>query len=382
MGPVSTDICELANGFAERGHDTILADIRGGEPRPHLHARIRLLELTSVPRGLVGSEPRSTVVGMLRRLHNCNRLMKELTSSLNLSSANVVHFHWPLPAFFALRLYGLGSVCYTAHTPTWSLAGVGRSPIANLMACVERDVIRRSHLSVGLGTYLAVAVPAGNVVTIPNGINLGDWPPLSRAEARQALGIGDNEFVVLFAGRISRVKGVDTLLEAVRLVAPQVPELNVHIVGPLSGSFDARDEHVHSYAQEMLGLARDLPVRFLGFINNREIQFRQHLAAADLFVLPSRSEPQGKVVLEALAMGTPVIGSATGGIPDMVSSDVGYLFIPGDAADLAARIREAHERPQKLREMQNQARPRVQAHYTWDAIADRHLAAFREASMA
>jgi glycosyltransferase involved in cell wall biosynthesis len=104
--------------------------------------------------------------------------------------------------------------------------------------------------------------------------------------------------------------------------------------------------------------------------------FKQYVAGADVMVVPSRREPQGLVVLESLAMGTPVIGSATGGIPDMVSSDVGYLFPPGDAAALAACIRDAHDNPHRLRNMRLASRSRVQAHYSCEEMADRYLAAF------
>jgi glycosyltransferase involved in cell wall biosynthesis len=114
----------------------------------------------------------------------------------------------------------------------------------------------------------------------------------------------------------------------------------------------------------------------LGFISNRDARFRQYIASADLSVVPSRLEPQGLVVLESLAMGTPVVGSNTGGIPDMVTPDVGYVFPPADAVALAACIRDASENPQRLRGMYLSARARVQAGYSWDSIADRYLAAF------
>jgi hypothetical protein len=248
------------------------------------------------------------------------------------------------------------------------------------MTWVERDVIRRSRMCVGFGRYLADAVPEANVVIIPNGLDLEAWPPLARSEARQALGIGEHEFVLLFVGRISPVKGVDMLLDAVGRVAPSLPDLRVQVIGPLSGSIDTRDEHVHPYARSMLELAQGLPVQFLGFISNRELKFRQHLAAADAFVLPSRSEPQGMVVLEALAMGTPVIASATGGIPDMIASDVGFVFEPGNSTALADCIRRAHERPEELRAMRSAARASVTLRYSWDSVADRHLAGFKQCS--
>jgi glycosyltransferase involved in cell wall biosynthesis len=151
-------------------------------------------------------------------------------------------------------------------------------------------------------------------------------------------------------------------------------------VGPLSGSFDTRDETVTDYAREMMKLAQDLPARFVGFVNSRTGNFRSYLVAADVFVLPSRREPQGLVVLEAMAMGTPVIGSATGGIPDMVSADVGYLFPPGDANALAACLEKANADSEALATMRKNARSRVEKLYSWDQAASRYLAAFQQAT--
>jgi glycosyltransferase involved in cell wall biosynthesis len=235
-------------------------------------------------------------------------------------------------------------------------------------------------MAVGFGNYLADAVPEANVVVIPNGLDLEMWPELERAKARRSLGIPEHEFVLLFAGRIAHVKGVDILLDAVGLVASSLPDLSVYMIGPLSGSLDRADEYVHPFARSMLERAKGLPVKFVGFINNRELKFREYLAAADVFVLPSRLEPQGVVVLEALAMGTPVIGSATGGVPDMISSDVGSLFEPENATHLADRIRQAHERPEELRAMRAAARARVQLNYSWVTAADRYLAGFEQFS--
>ena len=195
---------------------------------------------------------------------------------------------------------------------------------------MERQAIRGSRLTIALGDYLARSVPDADITTIPNGIAANEWDVIDRSNARRVLGIDERAFVVLFVGRIAHVKGVDILLDAVKSLAPSLTNLRAFAIGSLSGSFDTRDDHLDPYAQQLLEAARGLPVQFLGFISNRTLEFRQYLAAADVTVVPSRHEPQGNVVLESLIMGTPVIGSDTGGIPDMVSADVGYLFRPGD----------------------------------------------------
>ncbi len=295
--------------------------------------------------------------------------------------------HSPELAFLLQRIHGIRGM-YTAHTPVWSLRQSGPGTVemrrprwrgrlyARFLTWVEQEVIRRASLTVGLGSYLKSSMPSEAVVTIPNGVDFNSWRPLDKSAARAALNIAAEDFVVVFTGRIAHVKGIDVLLSAVRLLAKNIPNLRVFIIGSLSGSFDGQDRHVEPYARSMLQSAGDLPVRFLGFISNREARFRQYMAAADLSVVPSRLEPQGLVVLEALAMGIPVVGSDTGGIPDVVTPDIGYLFPPADPTALAACIRDAHGHPQRLHNMQLSARARVQANYSWENVADRYLAAF------
>jgi glycosyltransferase involved in cell wall biosynthesis len=386
MGPVSTDILELANRFAERGHEVVLIDIVSAAPRELLHEKVKLVEITGVAESLSQSATGNRVERFLRPWSNSYRYVRALFSHAEALGADVVHFHSHLPAFFAQRLYG-ARTAYTAHTPLWALpepreSGARRraarfSLLSHLHDLIEKSVIRRSDVAVGLGGYLADSAPGANVATIPNGLDCKNWPPVDRASARTALGLRAEDFVVVFAGRIHAEKGIDVLLEAVRQVAPSMPRLNVRILGPLSGSFDSRDESVTDYARALMSSSQGLPVRFMGFISNREPEYRSHLAAADVFVLPSRREPQGMVVLEAMAMGTPVIGSATGGIADMISPEVGYLFAPGDAGALAARIREAND-AEMLARMGKNARARVEKLYTWEHAASRYLDEFEK----
>ena len=386
MGPVSTDILELANRFAERGHEVVLIDVVSRAPRDLLHDKVKLVELAGVAES-VQSGSGNRAERFLRPWSNCYRYVRAFLSRADVAGADIVHFHSHLPAFFAQRLYGVRTA-YTAHTPLWALPAPresgarGRaarfSPLSHLHDLIEKSVIRRSDVAVGLGGYLADAVPGANVATIPNGLDCKNWPRVDRASARTALGLQAEEFVVAFAGRIHQEKGIETLLEAVRLVAPSMPRLNVRILGPLSGSFDSRDEPVTGYARALMSSSQGLPVRFMGFISNWDPEFRSYLAAADVFVLPSRREPQGMVVLEAMAMGTPVIGSATGGIADMISPDVGYLFAPGDARALAARLREANDDAEALARMGRNARARVEKLYSWEHATTRYLDEFEK----
>ena len=386
MGPVSTVISELANRFVEQGHGVTLTDVAAQASRDLLDGRVRVVEHPGTAESSIQSV-RNPAARWLRDWSNSYRYVSALVPLAK--DADVVHFHSALPALIAQRIFGMRTA-YTAHTPLWSLPQPTKggpngarkrfSPLTRLPEFIEKSVIRRSRVAIGLGAYVANSVPGANVATIPNGLDCKTWAPIDRESARAALGFAKDEFVVVFAGRILAEKGVDVLLQAVRLVAPSIPRLAVRLLGPLSGSFDRRDETVTDYAREMMNLAKDLPARFVGFVNSRTGNFRSYLAAADVFVLPSRREPQGLVVLEAMAMGTPVIGSATGGIPDMVSADVGYLFPAGDADALAACLQKADADRERLATMREHARARVELLYSWEQAASRYLAAFQQAA--
>jgi glycosyltransferase involved in cell wall biosynthesis len=387
MGPVSTVTCELSNRFAARGHDVTLVDFQSEARRAHLHPAIRVVELTP-PSARPSSEGApGRIRELLETWSRAYRFARYLPGQIDLARADIVHMHSPNLGFLLQRMCRLNGI-YTAHTPVWSMpdsggdAGKKRKPTlrgklySRFVAEVEKKLIRSSTLTVGLGSYLQDAMPGAAVTTIPNGLDLSSWVPVERTAARQALNINPKDFVVTFTGRISHIKGVDVLLSAIRLLADKIPHLKVFVIGSLSGTFDGRDSYVDPYAQAMIGSARALPVNFLGFINNRDARFRQYIAAADVSVVPSRQEPQGLIVLESLALGTPVIGSNTGGIPSMVTPESGYLFTPGDAVALAGCIQDAFDKPQQLKAMQRAARARVESAFSWDSVADRYLAAF------
>jgi len=392
MGPVSTVTCELSNRFAARGHDVTLVDFRSDNQRALLHSAVRVVELTRPPAGPTSEGAPNRIRELIQTWSRSYRFARHLSGRIDLARADVVHMHSPDLGFLLQRMHGIRGV-YTAHTPVWSLpqggqadggahTGQKRKPTlrgrlyGRFVVEIEKKLIRSSALTVGLGSYLQEAMPGASISTIANGLDLNSWVPVERSTARQALQIDPKDFVVVFTGRIAHIKGVDVLLSSIRLLAQKIPNLKVFIIGSLSGSFDARDRYVDPYARSMMDSARGLPVEFLGFISNREARFRQYMAAADLSVVPSRLEPQGLVVLESLALGTPVIASNTGGIPAMVTPDVGSLVAPGDAIELAGCLQDAFENPQHLQAMQRAARARVESVYSWDSVADRYLAAF------
>jgi glycosyltransferase involved in cell wall biosynthesis len=134
------------------------------------------------------------------------------------------------------------------------------------------------------------------------------------------------EKVVLFVGHPFRLKGVDLLIDAFRAVAPRHPEWKLKILGwyPDDRELMARIAGHPAIVRHPSVLPSEMP---------------DHVGRCGIFVLPSRTEAMGRVLLEAAACAKPRVGSDLEGIPTVIRDGVdGLLFRPGDAADLASRL--------------------------------------------
>jgi glycosyltransferase involved in cell wall biosynthesis len=144
----------------------------------------------------------------------------------------------------------------------------------------------------------------------------------ARKRVRSRLGIDESAFCLLFVGRLTREKGVPDLMEAFRRLVPAFPSLHLLLVGPDEDGFD------HS--------VQDTPnVHRVGYTQVVE----EYMAAADVFCLPSYREGFGLVLIEAGAVGLPVVASRIYGITDAVAEgETGLLHRPGDVTDLVGKL--------------------------------------------
>jgi glycosyltransferase involved in cell wall biosynthesis len=197
----------------------------------------------------------------------------------------------------------------------------------------------------------------GRVFEIPNSlVPHRVLPPAEVARLRAELGAGPGDFLVGGVGRLARSKGFDSLVRA--FLAADPPGARLAIIG------DGRER------RRLERLARGR-VRFTGFRANAKDYFQ----AFDLFVCPSRSEPMGRVILEALDAGTPVLATAANGPAEILGRYPGVLVPIDDVTALAAQIKQfAAARPPRLR-------PDLGPHDVL-CVASRILAAYRELVLA
>lgn len=196
---------------------------------------------------------------------------------------------------------------------------------------------------------------------IPNGLDVALFAPAPRAEARAVLGVSCEARVLLFVADDigSPFKGFAVLAEAVARIARDEP-VELLVVG--------RGEFVPM---------PPVPVRRLGYVGDDR---RRALAysAADLFVCASTQDNFPSTVLESLACGTPVVGFAAGGVPDMLTADTGVLVSPGDSAALGAAIIELLRNPERRVLMAGACRRRAVAEYALEVQAVRYQQLYRQ----
>ena len=179
--------------------------------------------------------------------------------------------------------------------------------------------------------YRVMGVPEEKIAVIPNGIDLSEYDDLPPKNSfKKKLGIDDNKKIILYLGRIHRIKGIDVLVKAFAKVIEKWDDVRLVVVGPDDG-----------YLGELEALIKALKIEDNALIlgplygNNKLKAYID----ADVYVLPSRYEIFGMTVLEAYACGKPVVASRLGGLMDLVVDGVtGYLFEPGDVEQLAKYI--------------------------------------------
>ena len=306
------------------------------------------------------------------------------------AGADLVHSHtWyaNFAGFTAKRLHGIPHVV-TAHSleplRPWKAEQLGGG--YRLSSWVERAAFEDADaviaVSEGMRRDILRAYPSiepDRVEVVYNGIDLDDWTPNDDHDAVRALGVDPTRPSVVFVGRITRQKGLPYLLRAARLLPPEVQLVLC------AGAPDTEE-----IMAEVAGLVEELRTERDGVVwIDRHLprpELTALLTAATTFVCPSVYEPLGIVNLEAMACGAPVVGTATGGIPEVVDDGVTGVLVPIDqaddgtgtplhpdrfVADLAAALTAVVSDPERARAMGAAGRQRAEAQFGWGEIARR-----------
>ena len=344
-----------------------------GAPRdePGVHAYGVTAELT-------GSNPALTTLGT------------DLLIAGDVAGANLVHSHtWYANAagHLAKLLHGIPHVL-TAHSleplRPWKAEQLGGG--YRVSSWVEQSAYEAADaviaVSDGMRADILRSYPAidpARVHVVHNGIDLERWHRHEDPATLERFGIDPGRPSVVFVGRITRQKGLPYLLAAARLLPPEVQLVLC------AGAPDTPE----ILAEVQAGVA-ELQRERSGVVWIEQLLPRNELSAilsqATTFVCPSVYEPLGIVNLEAMACGAAVVGTATGGIPEVVSNGITGRLVPIEQvddgtgtpldperfiADLAEVLTEVTSDPETARRMGEAGRQRAEEHFAWTSIAER-----------
>jgi len=284
---------------------------------------------------------------------------------------DLVHAHWSIPqgltAFFLSRLYKIPYVLSVHGSDVYGL----RSPALRLL---NKAVVHQADGCVANSN--ATATMASNVSgrrdisVIPMGVDVD----LFKSVRSGTNGHTENGPNILYAGRLIDVKGVQYLIEALPRVLKMHPSAKLLIVGsgPLRSSLAELSERLH--LQDQVKFIHDVP----------QEELVRYYSMADVFVLPSvvtdtgETEGLGVVLLEAMACGVPVIGSAIGGISDIIEDqETGLLVRQKTPVDLAEKINRVLADKELRQRLSKRGHDFVKERFSWPLIAKRYLGLFR-----
>ena len=373
-GGMNIYVSELARELARRGHHVDIFTRLDGE-RPEVTAlapNLRLVQLAAGPPAPLEKELLTPFVGafaaeMARFAANEGETYDLVHSHYWQGIAAGEPFARAQGAPHLVMFHTLGEVKNRARVseeePRERIRrerDLAASADAIISACAhEHDLLARYY----------DADPA-RMVSIPCGIDTDLFRPRDRDECRRALDIDRDRPVLLWVGRLEKLKGVDILIDAVAQL--DEPDVLLLVVGGDEHGRELRAE-LEEQAQEA-GLGGN--VRFTGAVPHEELP--AWYSAADVCVVPSYYESFGLVAVEAMACGTPVVASRVGGLVSTVTDGVNGYLIPWRCPEPFAEKLEVLIRNPELRaNFAHSARESVQR-FRWDEIARRMEALYED----
>ena len=369
-GGAGVHVAELVAAL-RRDVDVVVRCFGAARDEPHTYAYL-------VPPQLTSANPALATLGV------------DLQMAEDVAGADLVHSHtWYAngAGHLAKLLHGIPHIV-TAHSleplRPWKAEQLGGG--YRVSSWIEKTAFEGADaviaVSAGMRDDILRSYPdidPAKVHVVHNGIDLERWKPVEDAAVLERFGIDPERRSVVFVGRITRQKGLPYLLEAARRLdpdvqlilcagAPDTPEILAEVQAGVAVLQAEREGVV--WIEEML------PQPELAAI----------LTASTVFVCPSVYEPLGIVNLEAMACAVPVVGTATGGIPEVVADGLTGRLVPIDQvtdgtgtpvdpeqfiSDLARVLGEVLADPATARLMGEAGRLRAEAEFSWASIAER-----------
>lgn len=339
---VSTSIRTHVRELAARGHSVTLVapDYPGSDPREEEACACELIRL---PSRAIFFDPEDRLIR--------GRPLRTTLDALAARPWDVIHVHTPFQAHrlgtWLRRRTGTALVetyhtyfeQYVGHYLPWmpavALRGLARTLSRRLCADTDHLIVPSAEMETVLRRY-GIATPS---TVIPTGIHLDEFSGGDGLRFRLAHGIAVDRPTLVTVSRLAREKNIAFLIEVVAALRPAFPDLLFVVAG------EGPDD------QRLRGLARarglEHNVRFFGNLDRRSALLDCY-RAGDVFVFASPTETQGLVLLEALALGVPVVSTAVMGTASVLAGAKGAVVaqetVPDFAAAVASLLRDPEQR--------------------------------------
>ena len=297
-----------------------------------------------------------------------------LSSVISGFKAHLVHthsFHAGLVGAVSVPLARAARLITTVHSyPPIAKGAEGIGPGARLaVRMMLGRAARIIMVSEALRRELLEFRPeaADRVVVIPNGVEVRAQPRISMAEARHAIGIHPEVPLIGMVARLAPQKGIAEFLRAARLIANREPEAQFLLAG---------DGPLREQAEALIAeLKLEGRMRLLGQVDS----VRDVLWALDVLVVASVSEGSSVSAMEAMALGKPVVGTAVGGVPEVVADgDTGLLVPPGEPEALAEAVGALLADRERAQTMGDRGRQRAATHFDIQLMIERTGAVYAD----
>jgi len=364
---VSSSIRGFARELVRRGHEvTVVAPEYAGD------GHVEDFELLRLPARTIFFDPEDRLIR--------SSALRGAKRSLVGRHWDVIHVHTPFQAHalgvHLRRKLGVPVVesyhtyfeQYVAHymprAPATPLRSAARSLSRRICAAVDHVIVPSREMSDVLDGY-GISAPR---TILPTGVDLREFATGDGAGFRRAHGIEPGRPVVVTVSRLSREKNIDRLLEAVALLRGELPELLFLVAG------DGPDMPRLRARTTELGL--DAHVRFFGNLDRRTTLL-DFYRAGDVFAFASPCETQGLVLVEAMALGVPIVSTAVMGTATVLEGTRCARIAPDDSAGFASVLASVL-RDRELRAELATAGPADAQRWSADAIMDRAVALYEQ----
>jgi glycosyltransferase involved in cell wall biosynthesis len=353
LGGTEVATYNLARNFAKWGHSVhIITTWDEGLPEKSYEENFSIYRIKwknpKIKIGVIGFFFNLFSNVFLIRFFFCWDVYKNIRK-INPDIINCQQVHMGIQGFIAKKLLSIPYVIYGRGFSFSDIQSDIQSDIMNILSAKDPDlkIIKLLKKTVWLYKYALKRADAvivltenmkklfepdypGKIFTIPNGIDLNRFERLSKKESRFDMNIISSEKIILCVSRLKYYKGIQYLIYAIAPVVKNHPDVMLYLIGDDQGE-----------QQKILMLIHKLNlnnhVKFFGAIPNDETI--KYMAAADIFVLPSLREGFPNVLLEAMAVGLPIICTNVDGLPEIVNNGQnGFLVDPENPEQISKNL--------------------------------------------